>query len=100
MNFWYPPPATRLPPPASRLPLRMKRHRTSLVAALLLVPIVAGGFLLQEPPTRANAKLFEQVVSLVSRQYVDTLSNSELLSRAAEGLVKELHDPYTELFTP
>jgi carboxyl-terminal processing protease len=78
----------------------MSRHRTTLVAALLLVPIVAGGFLLQEPPVRANARLFEQVLSLVSRQYVDTLNNTELLSRAARGLVKELHDPYTELFTP
>ena len=76
------------------------RHRTTLVAALLLVPIVAGGFLLQDPPVRANAHLFEQVLSLVSRQYVDTLNNNELLARAARGLVKELHDPYTELFTP
>jgi len=78
----------------------MSRNRTTLVAALLLVPIVAGGFLLQEPPVRANARLFEQVLGLVARQYVDTLNNSELLSRAARGLVKELHDPYTELFTP
>jgi len=76
------------------------RHRTTLVAALLLVPIVAGGFLLQDPPVRANAHLFEQVLSLVSRQYVDSLNNNELLARAARGLVKELHDPYTELFTP
>lgn len=78
----------------------MSRHRTKLVAALLLVPIVAGGFLLQEPPNRANARLFEQVLTLVSRQYVDTLQSSELLTRAARGLVKELQDPYTELFSP
>lgn len=78
----------------------MSRHRTTFVAALLLVPIVAGGFLLQEPPARANARLFEQVLSLVLRQYVDTLNNSELLSRAARGLVRELHDPYTELLSP
>ena len=78
----------------------MSRHRTTLVAGLLLVPIVAGGFLLQEPPNRANARLFEQVLSLVSRQYVDTLQSSELLTRAARGLVKELQDPYTELMSP
>jgi carboxyl-terminal processing protease len=76
------------------------RHRTPLVAALLLVPIVAGGFLLQEPQARANARLFEQVVALVSRQYVDSIQSSELLARAARGLVKELQDPYTELFSP
>lgn len=78
----------------------MSRHRTPLVAALLLVPIVAGGFLLQEPPARANVRLFDQVLSLVSRQYVDTLRSSELFARAARGLVKELQDPYTELFSP
>jgi carboxyl-terminal processing protease len=78
----------------------MSRHRTTLVAGLLLVPIVAGGFLLQEPPNRANARLFEQVLSLVSRQYVDTLQSAELLTRAARGLVKELQDPYTELLSP
>jgi carboxyl-terminal processing protease len=78
----------------------MARQRTTVVAALLLVPIVAGGFLLQEPPPRANARLFEQVLSLVSRQYVDTVAAGELMSRAARGLVNELHDPYTELFSP
>src|ERR671934_26876 len=40
------------------------------------------------------------VLSLVSRQYVDTLNSGDLMARAARGLVKELHDPYTELFTP
>jgi carboxyl-terminal processing protease len=78
----------------------MARQRTTIVAALLLIPIVAGGFLLQEPPPRANARLFEQVLSLVSRQYVDTVAAGELMSRAARGLVNELHDPYTELFSP
>ena len=85
----------------SRLRLRlMSRNRTTLVAALLLVPIVAGGFLLQEPPVKPNARLFDQVYSLVSGQYVDTVSSRELMSRAARGLVKELHDPYSELFSP
>ena len=77
-----------------------QRHRTLLTAVLLVVPIVAGGFLLQEPPSRANARLFEQVVSLVSGRYVDSLAANELLSKAAKGLVKELDDPYTELFSP
>lgn len=80
----------------------MPRNRTALVTALLLIPIVAGGFLLQEPPatTRASGRLFEQVLSLVSRQYVDTIQTTDLLARAAQGLVRELQDPYTELFSP
>jgi carboxyl-terminal processing protease len=76
------------------------RHRTFFVAVLLVLPIVAGGFLLQEPPARANSRLFEQVVGLVTRQYVDSIQSNELLTRAARGLVKELQDPYTELFSP
>ena len=51
----------------------MPRFRTAAAASLLVVPIVAGGFLLQEPPVRANALLFDQVMSLVRSQYVDTL---------------------------
>lgn len=78
----------------------MPRNRTPLVATLLLIPIVAGGFLLQERPARPSGTLFDQVLGLVSRQYVDTLSGSDLMARAARGLVKELQDPYSELFTP
>lgn len=78
----------------------MSRNRTTLVAAILVVPVVAGGFLLQEAPARANGRLFDQVLSIVSRQYVDTMAVTDLMSRAARGLVKELHDPYTELLNP
>jgi hypothetical protein len=38
-----------------------QRHRTFLTAVLLVVPIVAGGFLLQEPPARAHARVLEPV---------------------------------------
>ncbi|MDB4908980.1 MAG: hypothetical protein JWO05_3764 [Gemmatimonadetes bacterium] len=78
----------------------MPRSRTAAVTVLLLVPIVAGGFLLQEPPTRANARLFDQVLTLVGNQFVDTLQSGALLEKAAKGLVSELHDPYSELMPP
>jgi len=78
----------------------MSGHRTSFVAALLLIPIVAGGFLLQEPPARANARLFEQVVGLVARNYVDSIPGGDLMKRAAMGLVKELREPFSELLPP
>ncbi|HVX42182.1 MAG TPA: S41 family peptidase [Gemmatimonadaceae bacterium] len=78
----------------------MPRFRTAAAATLLVVPIVAGGFLLQEPPARANALLFDQVMSLVSNQYVDTLPPGTAYAKAATGLVRELHDPYSELFSP
>src|SRR5712691_862090 len=78
----------------------MTRYRTAAVTTLLLVPIVAGGFLLQEPPVRVNERLLSQVLSLVSTQYVDTIKTGELYSKAAKGLVRELNDPYSELFSP
>jgi carboxyl-terminal processing protease len=78
----------------------MPRLRTAAAATLLVLPIVAGGFLLEKPPARANALLFQQVLSLVNTQYVDTLPPGASYEKAAEGLVHELNDPYSELLTP
>jgi carboxyl-terminal processing protease len=74
--------------------------RTAAVTTLLLVPIVAGGFLLQEPPLRANARLFDQVRTLVETRYVDSLKDAQVLEKAARGMVRELNDPYSELLSP
>jgi carboxyl-terminal processing protease len=78
----------------------MPRLRTAAAATLLIVPIVAGGFLLQESPTRANAVLFDQVMNLVRNQYVDSIPAGLSYEKAARGLVKELNDPYSELLSP
>jgi carboxyl-terminal processing protease len=78
----------------------MTRFRTAAVSALLAVPVVAGGFLLQKPPVRANALLFDQVLSLVRNAYVDTLTPADVYAKAAHGLVRELNDPYSELIVP
>lgn len=78
----------------------MRRFRTATVTTLLVVPIVAGGFLLQERPVNASARLLDQVLSIVSSQYVDTLGTDKLYEDAAKGLVRELNDPYSELMSP
>ncbi len=81
----------------------MARFRTATVATLLVVPIVAGGFLLQEPPARTrggSATLFDQVASLVRNAYVDTIPLATTYEKAAKGLVRELNDPYSELLPP
>ena len=78
----------------------MPRLRTAAAATLLVVPIVAGGFLLQEPPAHANPALFQQVLSLVQTQYVDSLPSATAYEKAAKGLVRELNDPYSELLSP
>src|SRR5919199_3655274 len=78
----------------------MPRFRRAAVAALVLTPVLAGGFLLQERSTRDGARLFDQVLSIVSDRFVDTLDTAALYEKAARGLVHELNDPYTELMSP
>ena len=78
----------------------MKRSRKVAVASLLLVPVLAGGFALQTKSTQGGAKLLDQVLTFVALRYVDSVDAPALYEKAARGLVKELNDPYTELFTP
>ena len=78
----------------------MFRPRTAAVASLLLIPMVAGGFLLQQAPPRATPRLFDQVLSLVASRFVDSLQSADVFEKAAKGLVRELNDPYSELLAP
>jgi carboxyl-terminal processing protease len=78
----------------------MPRSRTAATTALLLIPIAAGGFLLQEAPVRQSARLFDQVFSIVTDRYVDSMSAAAAYERAARGLVEQLDDPYSELLAP
>ena len=78
----------------------MTRTRKAALASLLLIPVLAGGFALQTRTTRNGAQLLDQVLTFVALRYVDTLDNQLLYEKAARGLVKELQDTYTELFTP
>ena len=78
----------------------MLRPRTAAVASLLLIPMVAGGFFLQQSPVKATPRLFDQVLSLVANRYVDSLQGNEVFEKAATGLVRELNDPYSELLAP
>ena len=47
-----------------------------------------------------GARVFDQVLSLVNDRFVDTLTAASLYEKAAQGLVRELNDPYSELLTP
>src|SRR5688572_3436184 len=78
----------------------MTRTRKAALASLFLLPVLAGGFALQARTTRGGAQLLDQVLTFVALRYVDTLDAQALYEKAARGLVKELNDPYTELFTP
>src|SRR5580698_1991682 len=74
--------------------------RSATVVALGLVVLVAGGFIVQARAVHDGARLFDQVLTLVSDRFVDTLDQGALYEKAAEGLVHELNDPYTELLQP
>ncbi len=78
----------------------MRSPRKLAVLAVILLPIVAGGFLLQARAAREGALLLDQVLSLVADRFVDSLPQGALYEKAARGLVRELNDPYTELMSP
>jgi carboxyl-terminal processing protease len=77
------------------------RFRRSLAIGLLVAtPIVATGFLRQSRDATDGATLFNQVLQSVAMRFVDTVDASALYEKAARGLVTQLNDPYTVLFTP
>ena len=78
----------------------MRRPRKLAAAAVVLLPFLAGGFLLQSRVQRESAVLLDQVMSLVSDRFVDTLPQGAIYEKAARGLIRELNDPYTELLSP
>ena len=78
----------------------MTRTRKAAIASLLFLPLLAGGFALQARAVRGGAQLLDQVLTFVALRYVDSVGAQALYEKAARGLVKELADPYTELFSP
>jgi carboxyl-terminal processing protease len=79
---------------------RKTASRKLAFVGVLLLPIFAGGFLLQSRVARVREALLDQVLGLVSERFVDTLESGALYEKAARGLVKELNDPYSELLSP
>jgi len=79
--------------------MRISR-KAAIIGVVVLVPTFTGAFILQSQAERGGAQLLDQVLGLVSDRFVDTLPTSDLYEKAARGLVKELNDPYSELFSP
>ena len=78
----------------------MRRRRLITISALLALPLFAGAFVVQERAALSSARLFDQVLTLVGERFVDSLGTREIYERAARGLVEQLNDPYSELYTP
>jgi carboxyl-terminal processing protease len=82
------------------------RSRALLAIVVLSSGLVSGGWLVERglvgspPAGAAGMRLFQEVYARVSRDYVDTLADSTLYTRAADGLVRELHDPHSSYLSP
>ena len=76
------------------------RAKQWAVAGLAILPLVAGGFIIESRSARDGARLFDQVLMLVSDRFVDTVNTSQLYEKAAVGMVRELKDPFSELLPP
>jgi carboxyl-terminal processing protease len=74
--------------------------KKSAIVALVALPLVAGAFVVQERASLDGGRLFGQVLDLVESRYVDSVDAAMLYEKAARGLVAQLQDPYSELFSP
>jgi len=78
----------------------MTHLRRAGFAVALAGTFVLGGFILPDPAERASPRLFQDVFTLVSRRYVDSLDVTALYEKAARGLVEQIQDPYAALYSP
>ena len=74
-------------------------RRTALIGVILL-PAIAGAFVVQDRASREGGRLFAQVLDLVNARFVDTVNTADLYEKAARGLINQLQDPYSELMSP
>jgi len=78
----------------------MKLRNVVVVAVVSLVALASGGWLLQREAGPAGsvyqqARLFEDVLAHVSDYYVDSLDERQLYQMAIDGMLDQLHDPYS-----
>jgi carboxyl-terminal processing protease len=78
----------------------MIRHRFWIVAAVAVVALATGGWLMQretspEGSVYQQARLFDDVVAHVADYYVDALDERQLYQMAIDGLLDRLGDPYS-----
>ncbi len=78
----------------------MNRFRKFALVGVVIVPMVSGAFVLQDRTTLDGGRLFGQVLDLVESRFVDSVDAAMLYEKAARGLVSQLQDPYSELFSP
>lgn len=78
----------------------MTRIKKLAIGLAFVAPVVAGGFVVQDRASRDGGRLLGQVIDLVQSRFVDSIDDGMLYEKAARGLVGQLQDPYSELFSP
>jgi carboxyl-terminal processing protease len=80
--------------------------RAMVVAGLFLLAVLTGAWLVDRSSRTGAftsyeaAHLYEQVYDHVSTDFVDTLSDSVLYRKSIDGMLYELHDPYSVFLSP
>ncbi len=83
-----------------------RQVRASIVAGLFLLAVLTGAWLVDRGSRTGAftsyeaAHLYEQVYEHVSNDFVDTLSDSVLYRKSVDGMLYELHDPYSVFLSP
>lgn len=81
-------------------------RRAVIAGAVLAAALVTGGWLVQRgtrdsrPSAYQTARLFDEVRQRVLRDFVDSLSEDEVYTKAVDGILSELNDPYTRFLPP
>lgn len=75
-------------------------RRKLMLVGLVAAPLLVGGFVAQERSATDGARLLDQVLTIVSNRFVDSVEAAQLYEKAARGLVHELNDPYSVLLSP
>ncbi|HTR21027.1 MAG TPA: S41 family peptidase [Gemmatimonadales bacterium] len=83
----------------------MKQRRIVIVLAIVAASLVTGAWLLQRegaPPASAyqQARAFDDVLAHVADFYVDSIDEGRLYQMAIDGLLDQLHDPYSTFLKP
>ena len=78
----------------------MTTRKLATIGLLLLAPVAAGAFLIQSKEPLDGARLFAQVLQRIEDSAVDSVSRNALYEKAARGLIKNLRDPYADIYSP
>ena len=83
----------------------MKGQKLVILGVVFAAALVTGGWLLQRDTTPSGsvyqqARLFDDVLAHVADYYVDSIDEARLYGMAIDGLLDQLHDPYSVYLKP